>query len=446
MIKKKFRVAILNYPLMDPDIGCDDFREYLDLDYLSSDPFGVPLYIHIPFCSRICKFCVYSRQKLREGDDIAERYVESVIKEIKLYGRTPYVGSLKIKAIFIGGGTPTCLSAAQLKNIIDTCRDYLPLAPDIEITVECNIMSADREKVHEMRELGVSRISAGIQTFNPLSRSLLGLTTSVDDAVNWVNMAAEHSFNVVSIDLMYGLPGQACREWLDDMIKGLSLPVDHFSLYELSVLAGSGLFEEIKAGKVPACPEQDELFQMYLEADRLLKNAGFEHHMVPEYNRPGKKAQFWELTYDGYGDNLSFGASSYGFLNGICYQNIPDVPAYIQSVSAGNLPINLVSKKATYTQMMERTMLLNLRQLSVEKALFYEQYGRSIRDEFGDIIDNLIEDGLLLDNGRYYTLTPRGEYLQGDISVMFMRSILDAASPLKRQLAVSRHIVPGAVR
>ena len=141
MFKKNlnYEVAVINYPLMDPRLKPRDFRTYMQLDYTSIDPWNVPVYIHIPFCSSICKFCVYSRQ-IPDSDKILREYAEALKKEISFYGKSPYIQSMNIGAIFIGGVTPTVLSSKYLKEIIKILKDYLPLK-NPEITVECNFSS-----------------------------------------------------------------------------------------------------------------------------------------------------------------------------------------------------------------------------------------------------------------------------------------------------------------
>jgi len=446
MIERKYKVAILNYPLMNPNRKIEKPKEYFGLNRTSTSSNAVPLYIHIPFCGKICKFCIYNRQFLGDNVDLLRAYVDSVKKEIKMLGETPYVRSMNVGAIFFGGGTPTCLSSGQIEEIIKICRDYLPLSSDVEITVECDVKNADREKVNKMKELGVSRVSTGVQTLNPYYRKLLGLNSSVEQVVEWIKMVNKYNFKVVSIDLMYGLPGQSVSEWIEDIKMALTLPIDHFSIYELCVLTGSKLYEEYCNNTKVSFPGQEHVFNMYIQADEILKKHGYQHHIIPEYNSQGKQSSFWELTYDGYGDNLSVGASSYGFINGINYQNISSINQYIKMLEQGNLPIEMASERATFQQMMERTVVLGLRRKFIEKSIFFNEYGRKIEDEFRHILMELKEAGLIIEESDRFVLTQKGEYLQGDVSSMFMESTFKNVSPFRKQLSIGRHIVPEALK
>lgn len=445
LLNRKFKVAVLNYPLMKPDMKLEH-NEYFRLDYVNSDQWKVPLYIHIPFCDKICKFCVYNRKLPDKSGGIVQQYVEALKKEIKMYGKYQYIKNMDIGAVFLGGGTPTCLSSIQLEEIIKHCREYLPLSKDTEITVECNIINADEEKIHRLSQLGVKRISAGIQSLNQKYRTILGLNKSVEDAIKWINMVKEYPFTDLAIDLLYGLPGQTIGEWIKDLKTALALPIDHFSLYELIVLAGSKLYEEMNENKLPKCAKGEKLYNMFVESDKLLKESNFEHHIMPEYNAPEKKAQFWELTYDGYGDNLSLGASSFGYINGVTYQNISESRDYIAKIEEGLFPIEMSSDRISFEQLMERTMVLGFRRGYVNKNIFKQQYGKEIKEQFSHILEPLISMGYVLEDQENYRLTPKGEYCQGDVSVRFMETTFGKTSSLKKQIAIGKHILPQYVK
>ncbi len=441
---KNNEVAVINYPLMDPRIKPENYIKYFELESISVDPWSVPVYIHIPFCSSICKFCIYNREIPDREGTIVNDYVEALKKEIRMYGETSYAKSLKIGAVFIGGGTPTCLSTDQIRGLIGTLRECLPIN-GCEITMECNIANADEEKIKAMSELGVTRISTGVQTFNQKYRSMMSMKTAVEDICGWIEMVRRYPFQDISIDLLYGLPGQSEDEWLEDIKMGVSLPVDHFSIYKLTVFAYTRLYHELEQKLVPPLPDDDRIYRMYLAADSELRSRGFILQSSQEYCRKGKNARFWDLTYDGYGDNLSFGAFSFGFINGISYQNIPDPRNYIDAIQKGCLPVKMVSKKITYEQLMERSVILGFRRSVVEKNIFYEQYGKALKEVFGPILEEVISQGLVAESENEYRLTTQGEYVQGNISAKFMRTTFENISPIKKKMAISMHVAPEAL-
>ncbi|MFZ5351487.1 MAG: radical SAM family heme chaperone HemW [Bacillota bacterium] len=441
---KNYDVAVINYPLMDPRIECDDYYSYFGLSSGKASSWGVPVYIHIPFCSSICKFCVYNRQVPDKAGNIIDNYVKALINEIKIYGSSPYVKSMKIGAVFLGGGTPTCLSSTQLKELISTIKDYLPVE-NCEITVECNMKNTDEEKISQLSEIGVTRVSTGIQTFDPKYRDMMELKYSVEEIFQWISIIKQYPFRDFSIDLLYGLPGQTNAEWIEDINTGLTLQIDHFSIYKLTVFAYTKLYKEMSHGLIPPLPNNEEIFQMYMYADKALKEKGFILQSTQEYCKEGQRAQFWDLTYDGYGDNLSFGASSFGYINGFTYQNIIDPNEYIKSISEKRLPVHMVSDKINAEKLMERTLLLGFRRSSVRKSLFKEQYGKEINEVFGHTITDFMNDGLVIENDDEYRLSTLGEYYQGIISAGFMQSTFNGMSTMKKKMAIGMHIVPEAL-
>lgn len=447
MIKnyKKYDVAVINYPLMDPGLKIENYKNYFDLDYTNHEPWAVPVYIHIPFCSKLCKFCIYNRELPDRDGSILKNYTDALVKEIKLYGSTDYVQSLKIGAIFIGGGTPTCLATSQLAEILKACREYLPITDDTEITVECNIQNAPEEKLKLFSDMGVSRVSTGVQTFTPRLRTLLGLP-SIEKVFRWLELAAKYSFEGLSIDLLYGLPGQTCDEWENDLKQALQLPITHLSAYMLVVFAYTKLYEEINQAASPPQPIEAEIYKMFEMSDTILCNNGFYVLSTQEYSKTNRKALFWDLTYDGYGDNLSFGAFSFGFINGISYQNEPDPKKYINKLINGQFPIKMASHKITYEQLMERTLILGFRRSFVEKSVFKEQYNRTIEDVFSPVLGNLLENGLIEDKGDKYQLTSLGKYYQGNVSSEFMQSTFRGFSNHCKRLAIGNHVIPEAIK
>lgn len=440
-----YDIAVISYPLMDPRKNTEDFSHYMQLNYTSIDPWDATVYIHIPFCSRICRFCVYSRETPDNDGVIIKNYLDALIDEIRMYGETAYVQSLKIGAIFIGGGTPTCLSSNQIMALLCACKKYLPITNSTEISMESNIMTTNEEKIACMVENGVHRISTGLQTFNTKYRDIMGLKISIDDIDRWVVMNEKYHSTDLSFDLLYGLPGQTVKEWLEDIHLGLSYPVKHFSIYKLIVLANSKLYYDLRSGNVPEIPGREAVFEMYVEADKMLKQHGFNMQTVQEYNICGQSSKYWDLVYDGYGDNIAFGASSYGFLNGITFQNISDVHKYIDCIKEKRLPIKMVSDKINYEQMMERTIILQFRRSYVENNIFYDQYGKKVEEIFEPIIVKLMEEKMIVKEDNKYRLTSMGEFNQGNISVSFMESTFKKISLLKKKMAIGNHVVPDAV-
>ena len=200
-----------------------------------------------------------------------------------------------------------------------------------------------------------------------------------------------------------------------------------------------------KNWSVPALPEEAQLFEMFSAAQEL-QDKNYILESAQEYCLPDHKTKFWQLTYDGYGDNLSFGASSFGYVNGISYQNIIDPADYIRATNEGTLPIQMVSHKITPQQLMERALTLGFRRGTVSKTAFYDQFHIYPEDKFGDILQKLQQQDYILNKETKYTLTPLGQYYQGNVSAAFMQSAFENISPLKKKMAVGMHIIPEALQ
>lgn len=439
MSGRQYKVAITVYPLFDTTINPVCVEHTLALQTAKEEK-TVSLYIHIPFCSSICTFCIYSRIKI--DLEIMECYVKAIKKEIRQYGNSIYMKGKKVGAIFLGGGTPTCLSKKQLREIINTCRESFALTCDLEISVEGNILTATDEMLYELSQAGVTRVSIGTQTFDDRFRKILALQKTGNDIVDWIAMAKKHDFNSVSIDLMYGLPGQTVNDWEKDIITALKVHPDHISVYELYVASGSELYRK---GKRENFCTDDALYNMYLLAEYMLLHAGYLNQIIPEYHYPTHKAKFWEMVFDGYSDNIAVGASAFGYIDGISYQNYEDVKKYINRVESGKLPVERVSQRAEKLQRMERYIALTLRRGYVDKKEFVNIFSCTIESQFGEVIKELMDNDYILENAKEYRLTQRGKYLQGDISVKFFESTFSNCTNLKRRMSIGQYLIPQLV-
>lgn len=439
MTGRQYKVAITVYPLFDTTIDPVCVEHTLAMQSYKDEK-TISLYIHIPFCSSICTFCIYSR--IMADLEIMERYTKAIKKEIRQYGNSSYMKGKKVGAIFLGGGTPTCLSEEQLREIIDTCRESFALMDDLEISVEGNILTATDKMLSELSKAGVTRVSIGAQTFDDRLRKILALQKTGDDIVDWIAMAKKHNFNSVSIDLMYGLPGQTAADWESDLITALKAHPDHMSIYELYAVSGSQLHR--KENRANFCTE-DMLYDMYLLTESMLLHAGYINQIIPEYHYSGHKAKFWEMVFDGHNDNLAVGASAFGYIDGISYQNYEDVKEYINQIENGKLPVQRVSQRADKLQRMERYLALTLRKGYVSKQKFTDIFSCTIESQFGETIKELMDKNYISENEEEYRLSQIGKYLQGDISVKFFESTFCNCTNLKRRMSIGQYLIPKLV-
>jgi oxygen-independent coproporphyrinogen-3 oxidase len=265
------------------------------------------LYIHIPFCERKCVYCDFYSI---EGSSMMGRFLESLSHEINLCAQLGRDG-LVFDTVYFGGGTPSLLSPSAVGSILDDLHRNFQVAKTTEITLEVNPGTVDSEKLKEFRQIGVNRLSIGIQSFHEHELKFLGRIHSAHEAKACVRSAQEVGYDNVSLDLIYALPGQDLRDCEDNLSTAVSLSPQHISAYSLIVEEGTPLARMVARGEVLPTSEEVET-EMYLLTMEYLAARGFEHYEVSNYARRGfhslHNSLYW--NHDSY---LGFGPSAHSF-------------------------------------------------------------------------------------------------------------------------------------
>lgn len=376
------------------------------------------LYIHIPFCASKCPYCdfnsyVAAGQPIDAYLDALEREMERTVRE---HPPAP------LDSVFVGGGTPTVLTPAQLKRFLDAVRRHFPLDEGAEFTMEANPGTTDPDKLAVMREGGVNRISFGAQTFDDRLLAGIGRDHAARDIVVSVQSAREAGFTNVSIDLMFGLPNQTLAQLADSVERALELDLPHYSLYSLKVEENTLFHRLYERGELPL-PDEDEEADMYDHLRRRLGEAGYVHYEISNFARPGCESRH-NLTYWRNEPYYGIGAGAHGYVKGWRHVNIRGVEPYIEGASRG-LP-RLETHRVSAAEAMEDFMMVGLRMLrGVRSADFAAQFG-GLRPEdvFGDTLADLIRQGLLERTAERdgYRLTERGLLLGNVVFGAFVRS------------------------
>ena len=291
------------------------------------------VYIHIPFClSKKCVYCDFVSMPYSRS--ISDRYLDAVSKEMSLCGLPKH----KLATLFIGGGTPTSLDSVQLKKLFKTIGRNFDFHEDAEITIEANPATVDAEKLRVLLELGVNRISLGVQSFNDAELKLLGRIHSSTDALEALDSAKKAGFENgrISIDLIYGIPGQNMDDWRKTLDTALMLGVTHISAYELTLEENTPLSGLVKKGPL-LMPEEDEMLRFYFMAEEALENAGFIHYEISNYAMPGHESRH-NMNYWRRGEYLGFGAAAHSFKDGKRWGNNEDVFQYMELLEKDRLP------------------------------------------------------------------------------------------------------------
>ena len=265
---------------------------------------AIAVYIHIPFCLKKCFYCDFYSIRYEEGR--VRAFALALLKEIHSHR------NYKAKTLYLGGGTPTSLPTPLLIEIISTAKESFSLPPNAEISVEANPETLDAEKLKALREVGVNRISIGVQSFDDNLLHFLGRVHNADKARRAIEMAREAGFENINIDLLFAIPGQTLRNWQETLEEALSFNPIHISCYSLTIEEGTKLFRDLRKGKIS--PVEDELSaKMFELGDEILTSYGYIHYEISNYALPGFECQH-NLSYWRDEPYLGLGPSAVSFL------------------------------------------------------------------------------------------------------------------------------------
>jgi putative oxygen-independent coproporphyrinogen III oxidase len=256
-------------------------------DDVAATPFG--LYVHVPFCERRCGYCAFTTVAVGDpsGGGAAERierYVDAAVGEIRTAAGVLGGTQPSLTSVFFGGGTPTMLSAAQLGRVLDAVRESFEVRDDLEVTVESNPDGLRPDQLAGLRDVGVTRMSFGMQSIRRRVLELLDRTHDPERALAAVAEARSVGFDHVSLDLIYGTPGETAEDWAATLDAVVSTDVDHVSAYSLGIEAGTKLAARVRRGELPN-PDDDVAADRYLEADGVLGGAGFSWYEISNWAR-----------------------------------------------------------------------------------------------------------------------------------------------------------------
>jgi putative oxygen-independent coproporphyrinogen III oxidase len=361
------------------------------------------LYVHIPFCARICPYCAFYKE--RADSSQTQRFCEALLREIEdASSRFP----LKLETIFFGGGTPTALTTAQLEFLLGGMRDRLELSRLAEWTLEANPGSVSPRKAALLREKGVSRISLGVQSWDDELLKLLGREHNAAQAEASFQILRAAGFTNVSIDLMFGLPGQTPAQWEADLEKTIALRPNHISTYCLTYEEDTEFFLRHTRGEFREDPESDAQF---LETTmRTLEAAGYEHYEISNYARPSF-ASAHNRGYWAGDDYLGIGPSAFSTVGMRRLQNVCDYRAYSDRVLRGE---SAMATTEILTPEMKRTERIALA-LRTRDGIASQELA-SWPAESREFIDL----GLLREANGHFILTPRGKLLADSVAEAFV--------------------------
>lgn len=374
----------------------------------------ISAYIHIPFCEHICYYCDFNKVFL-EGQPVDE-YIQMLIREMQL-SKTAYPSEYS-KTIYIGGGTPTSLSAQQLDTLLAGVAENFDLARVEEFTVEANPGDLTQEKLQVMKNYGVDRLSMGVQTFDDQLLKKIGRKHTRDDVYQTMKFLEAENFENVSIDLIYALPGQTLASFRDTLKRALDLQLPHYSMYSLILENKTMFMNWVRQGRLELADQEVE-GQMFEEAIQAMNQAGLHQYEISNFSRPGKESQH-NLVYWNNENYYGLGAGASGYLGNVRYRNFGPIQHYLQPLREQKLPI-LEEEKLSKENQMEEEMFLGLRKRrGVSKAIFQEKFAISFDQVYGDVAKELIQKQRLVDDGQQVYLSETGMYIGNEIFEKFL--------------------------
>lgn len=404
---------ISNYPpfsLWNRD-KVPEIRAALAAEPNRSVPMG--LYLHIPFCRKRCKFC-YFRVYTNQNANAIARYAEALAKEVEIVSRERGVRGRELKFVYFGGGTPSYLSSKQLRFLRDELSRSVSWDHADEVTFECEPGTLSQEKVQTLKEIGVTRISLGVENFNDAILEENGrahLTPEIFKAYDWIQQAG---FPQVNIDLIAGMLGETDENWTKCIEQARQMQPDNITIYQMELPFNTLISKEMKElGIVSPVANWATKRRWVDEAMNTLGAAGYHvssgNELVknPETDHFVYRDNVWRGC-----DLIAAGVSSFGHFQGVHYQNLDQLEDYLTTVEAGSLPINRALRPTDHQRLI-RELILQMKEGHVSAEPFRRKFGVNILDEFAAPLSAQQSKGYLSVNGDDITLTRKG-LLQAD--------------------------------
>jgi oxygen-independent coproporphyrinogen-3 oxidase len=369
-------------------------------------------YIHVPFCAHHCGYCDFA--VVTGQDALAGLYLEALDAELATLGEPQPVNSL-----FVGGGTPTYLDAHHLGRLLASVRRWLPArAPTFEFTVEANPGTLSKEKVDVLADHGVNRISLGAQSFHPRLLQRLERDHAPADVPRSIDLVRPRIAQV-SLDLIFGIPGESLSEWDQDLHRAIGLGPDHISTYGLTYEKGTRLWKQRQLGEIDALGEDSEL-AMYAHALDVLADSGFTQYEISSHARPDHRCQHNQVYWanEAY---FGFGMGAARYVNGRRETNSRNLKTYLRRALAGE-PATFQSETLSDEDRARETLALNLRRTNgVNRLRFFEQTGFDLDDLARPVIDQHLALGLLIEDDVGVRLSRQGVYVADAVLQSFLR-------------------------
>lgn len=370
------------------------------------------LYLHIPFCRKRCKFCYFRVYTDKNASDV-EVYTNALVQEVALCARQPIVGGRSLDYVYFGGGTPSYLSASQLRTLMTRLRAIMPWDSAREVTFECEPGTLQRHKLETLKELGVTRLSLGIENFDPKILEFNGRAHLEEEIYRAYGWAREVGFSQINIDLIAGMVGETWDNWRECVRKTIDLGPESVTIYQMELPFNTVFSKELKVLGQDEPPAQSiadwptkRAWTAY--AFDEMAAAGYDQSSAYTMVRNQKATQFIYRDALWHGaDMFGTGVASFGHLGGVHVQNVDSWEQYVGMIDHGELPLNRAFPTTARDRLI-REMILQLKTGTLNAAYFRGKFGVEIRDEFADGFSQLESSGNLVRSADGVELTRQG--------------------------------------
>ena len=361
------------------------------------------LYLHIPFCVSKCKYCDFLSAP--SGEEQRQIYVERLCRRIRYWSDVIHNYGYEIVSIFVGGGTPSILTEAQITQVFEAVYESFPIREDAEITLEMNPGTDVKDKLPVYRKLGINRLSMGLQSADNKELKCLGRIHTYEDFRQVYQWAREAGFTNVNVDLMSAIPGQTLESYVDTLRKVADLEPEHISAYSLVIEEGTPFCERYGEGRhAEELPDEDTERQMYVRTREILEDYGYHRYEISNYAKDGYECRH-NLGYWDRKEYLGLGAGASSLMDHIRWKEPDHIGPSTGLVLEEREDFTRLSRKDE----MEEFMFLGLRKIKgVSEQDFYKSFKVSMDEEYKDNIENLIKEGLLVREEDRIRLTDRG--------------------------------------
>lgn len=367
------------------------------------------LYVHIPFCVRKCQYCDFLSGP--SDEETKDRYIEALLKEIRAAEHTE---DYEIVSVFIGGGTPSALKAEAIASIMSTLQEQFFFCEDAEVTIEANPGTVDLEKLTIYRNVGINRLSLGLQSTDAEELKLLGRIHSYEEFLKSYEWAREAGFSNINIDLMFAIPGQTGEAWRQHLYQVAELNPEHISAYSLIIEEGTPFAEQNLD-----LPDEDTEYQMYEDTAEILERYGYRQYEISNYAKQGymcrHNAGYWQRR-----EYLGFGLGASSLYGGMRFSNTRRMQEYLKE----SRNPDQIRKDVTVllrNERIEEFMFLGLRMTEgISEKKFEENFDVRLMDVYGDILQKYEETGFMEHIETKWRLTRKGIHVSNHILADFL--------------------------